>query len=77
MTKRNKINSSNIVPPPKHGVHVSSAFNRPVPHGSDIEKTDPEEPLDESIDPDELPWESEDERTLRDESDDPDAPRSL
>jgi len=76
-TKKNKNNNSTIAPLPKHGVHVPPGLNRPVPQGSDVKSTDPEEPLDEPMDLDELPWESADERTLRDESEDPDAPLSL
>jgi hypothetical protein len=72
-----KKNTISPVQPAKHGVHDrpdSSSSQKPV---SDLIPADVEDPLTDRFDPEVMPWESEEERTLRDESEDPDAPRSL
>lgn len=72
-TKKKKI----ITPPPKHGVHEKKTE---APSGSPytaahLDPEDPQWPPD--IDPTLQPWENEDERELKSEAEDPDAPQSL
>jgi hypothetical protein len=72
-----KKNATTPIQPAKHGVHDrpgSFSTQEPV---SDQVPADAEDPLIDPADPEVMPWESDEERMLRDESEDPDAPRSL
>ncbi len=67
---------SNIPPAPKHGAHDKPMEKQrnPTPETP----IDPEDPLGVGMQDHEIePWENEDERLLRDESEDPDAPQNL
>ena len=71
-TKQTK--SDRTVLPAKHGTHAKQTSHRP---SVEQPPSDIEDPFADDMEPEQLSWESEDERTLRDESEDPDAPRSL
>ena len=75
MKKKNELHP--LTRPSKHGVHVKPGTQQSIHSGSDKEPIDPEDPLTGDLGTEQIPWETEEERMLRDESEDPDAPRSL
>jgi hypothetical protein len=75
MPKRSSKQKTDQPPIPKHGAHPKYE-KKQMPAVSP--PADPEDPLvEESIEGDQLLWENEDERDLRPEWEDPDAPTSL
>ena len=75
MKKKNNLHPLTL--PSKHGVHEKPSAQQNIPAGSEKEPIDPEDPLTGDLDNEQIPWETDEERMLRDESEDPDAPRSL
>jgi hypothetical protein len=73
---KKKTPSTDLALPSKHGVHVPPRKTPVTSVNQDPNSIDPEDPLNEA-EPDQLLWESDEERTLRDESEDPDAPATL